>query len=88
MTLQTALWWSVGRQARRSTALSNISVFTSGLGPQTDPADCNYCRKVHGKQLDAMKLTSGECFVLEMIIDNLKTTPTLVTMFLDELEHR
>ena len=35
-----------------------------------------------------MKLTSGECFVLEMIIDNLKTTPTLVTMFLDELEHR
>ena len=35
-----------------------------------------------------MKLTSGEAFVLEMIIDNLKTTPNMATMFLDELEHR
>ena len=47
-----------------------------------------YCRKVHGTQLNGLKLTSGECFVLEMIVDNLKTTPTMVTMFLDELESR
>jgi len=45
-------------------------------------------RKVHGPQLNGLKLTSGEAFVLEMIIDNLKTTPNMATMFLDELEHR
>ena len=46
------------------------------------------CRKVHGTQLNGLKFTSGECFVLEMIVDNLKTTPTMVAMFLDELENR
>ena len=38
--------------------------------------------------MNGLKFTSGECFVLEMILDNLKTTPTMVAMFLDELENR
>ena len=50
--------------------------------------DFNCSRKIHGKQLDGIKLTSGECFVLEMILDNLKSTPTMVAMFLDELNDR
>ena len=55
---------------------------------QTERLRLFYCRKVHGTQLNELKLTSGECFVLEMIVDNLKTTPNMVTMFLDELESR
>ena len=49
---------------------------------------CLVIRKVHGGYLDRLSLTSGECFVLEMVIDNLRTTPTLVTAVLEELESR
>jgi hypothetical protein len=45
-------------------------------------------RKVHGGHLDRLNLTSGECFVLEMVIDNLRQTPTLATAMLEELESR
>ena len=35
-----------------------------------------------------MQLTSGECFVLEFVIDNLKQNPNMVTGVLEELESR
>ena len=43
---------------------------------------------MHGGYLDRLTLTSGECFVLEMVIDNLKTTPNQVTNVLEEIESR
>jgi len=45
-------------------------------------------RKVHGNYLDRLQLTSGECFVLEFVIDNLKQNPNMVTGVLEELESR
>ena len=35
-------------------------------------------RKVHGAQLNRLNLTSGDCFVLEMLVDNMTQTPELI----------
>jgi len=48
-------------------------------------------RKVHGKslqQLERLRLSSGDCFVLEMVIDNLKGTPNLTGLVMEELDIR
>ena len=42
-------------------------------------------RKVHGSQLDGIILSSGECFVLEMVIDNLSNTPVFIDSVLTEV---
>ena len=43
-------------------------------------------RKVHGSQLNGIILSSGECFVLELIIDNLSNTPTFTDTVLTEVD--
>jgi len=45
-------------------------------------------RKVHGRQLQRLPMNSGDCFVLEMVIDNLRGTPNLAGNVLDELDRR
>jgi len=45
-------------------------------------------RKIHGDQLKRLKLTSGDCFVLEMIVDNLSQTPKLIDQVLEEIENK
>ena len=41
---------------------------------------CRYllARKIHGSQLGRLHLTSGDCFVLEMVVDNMGQTPQLM----------
>merc|ERR1712173_370130 len=45
-------------------------------------------RKLHGSQLARINLTSGECFVLEMIVDNLAQTPKLIDQVFEEIEKK
>jgi len=45
-------------------------------------------RKLHGSQLARIHLTSGDCFVLEMIVDNLSQTPRLIDQVFEEIEKR
>jgi len=54
------------------------------------PAFSRYClrRKIHGKKLDRVVLSSGDCFVLEMVVDNLAATPKLLDTVLEELEKK
>ena len=42
-------------------------------------------RKVHGSQLNGIIMSSGECFVLELVIDNLSNTPVFVDSVLTEV---
>jgi len=42
-------------------------------------------RKVHGEQLFGVKMSSGDSFVLEMIVDNLTRTPKLIDEFIEEV---
>lgn len=42
-------------------------------------------RKVHGNQLSGLILTSGECFVLELVIDNLTHVPIFTSAVLKEI---
>merc|ERR1712098_893147 len=42
-------------------------------------------RKVHGHQLSGLILTSGECFVLELLIDNLTNVPIFTESVLSEI---
>ena len=42
-------------------------------------------RKVHGSQLNGIILSSGECFVLELVIDNLSNTPMFIDSVLNEV---
>ena len=42
-------------------------------------------RKVHGDQLFGVKMTSGDSFVLEMVVDNLARTPKLIDEFIGEV---
>lgn len=42
-------------------------------------------RKVHGSQLNGIILSSGECFVLELVIDNLSNTPVFTDSVLTEV---
>ena len=42
-------------------------------------------RKVHGPQLNGIIMSSGECFVLELIIDNLTNTPMFTDSVLTEV---
>ena len=39
-------------------------------------------RKIHGNQLSTVYLSSGDCFVLEMVVDNLSETPKLIDQVL------
>ena len=43
-------------------------------------------RKVHGQSLGGVRMTSGESFVLEMLIDNLTRTPKLIDELVKEVE--
>lgn len=45
-------------------------------------------RKVHGAQLNRLNLTSGDCFVLEMLVDNMTQTPELIDQMLEELQKK
>lgn len=42
-------------------------------------------RKCHNGNLDGVRITSGECFVLELIIDNLSNEPRKVRELLREV---
>ena len=42
-------------------------------------------RKVHGPQLNGIIMSSGECFVLELILDNLTNTPMFIDSVLTEV---
>ena len=42
-------------------------------------------RKCHNVNLDGVRITSGECFVLELIIDNLSNEPRKVRELLREV---
>lgn len=42
-------------------------------------------RKVHGSQLNGIIMSSGECFVLELVIDNLSNTPVFTDSVLTEV---
>ena len=42
-------------------------------------------RKVHGPQLNGIIMSSGECFVLELILDNLTNTPVFTDSVLTEV---
>ena len=42
-------------------------------------------RKVHGSQLNGIIMSSGECFVLELIIDNLSNTPMFIDSVITEV---
>ena len=42
-------------------------------------------RKVHGSQLNGIIMSSGECFVLELVIDNLSNTPMFIDSVLTEV---
>ncbi len=42
-------------------------------------------RKCHNGNLDGVRITSGECFVLELIIDNLSNEPRKVRDLLREV---
>merc|ERR1719291_47743 len=43
-----------------------------------DFAKYSVSRKCHNENLDDVRITSGECFVLELIIDNLSNEPRKV----------
>ena len=45
-------------------------------------------RKCHNENLDGVKITSGECFVLELIIDNLSNEPRKVKDLLKEVKSK
>jgi len=45
-------------------------------------------RKVHGAQLNQLNLTGGDCFVLEMLVDNMTQTPELIDQVLEELQKK
>jgi len=45
-------------------------------------------RKVHGQSLGGVRMTSGESFVLEMLIDNLTRTPKLIDELVKEVSSR
>jgi len=45
-------------------------------------------RKVHGPSLGGVRMTSGESFVLEMLIDNLTRTPKLIDELVKEVSVR
>jgi len=45
-------------------------------------------RRIHGNQLQRIDLSSGDCFVLEMVIDNLSQTPKLIDQMLEEIEKK
>merc|ERR1740128_565931 len=45
-------------------------------------------RRIHGNQLQRIDLSSGDCFVLEMVIDNLTQTPKLIDQMLEEIEKK
>eukprot|EP00092_Neocalanus_flemingeri_P018947 GFUD01020527.1.p1 GENE.GFUD01020527.1~~GFUD01020527.1.p1 ORF type:complete len:460 (+),score=47.04 GFUD01020527.1:248-1627(+) len=45
-------------------------------------------RKIHGKQLQRLHLTSGDCFVLEMVLDNMSQTPKMIDQMLEEVEKK
>jgi len=45
-------------------------------------------RKIHGNQLSTVYLSSGDCFVLEMLVDNLSETPKLIDQVLEEVEKK
>lgn len=42
-------------------------------------------RKCHNGNLDGVRITAGECFVLELIIDNLSNEPRKVRELLREV---
>ena len=42
-------------------------------------------RKVHGPQLSGIIMSSGECFVLELVLDNLSNTPVFTDSVLSEV---
>jgi len=45
-------------------------------------------RKIHGTQLSSLDMTSGDCFVLEMVVDNMSKTPEMLDQILEELEKK
>ena len=49
---------------------------------------CLLLRKAHGNQFKGLWLSSGECFVLGLLVDNFNKTPTLLNHILDEIAVR
>ena len=45
-------------------------------------------RKCHNENLDDVRITSGECFVLQLIIDNLSNEPRKVRELLKEVKNK
>jgi len=45
-------------------------------------------RKVHGAQLNRLNLTGGDCFVLELLVDNMTHTPELIDQMFEELQKK
>merc|ERR1711892_1569060 len=74
------LWWVL---------LILISIFGIfyRLGRIMVPAFSRHllARKIHGKQLQGLHLTSGDCFVLEMVVDNMSQTPKDIDQMLEEI---
>ena len=63
-----------------STLILTVITSTSSATKYLTPVPPRHLlgRKLHGSQLARIHLTSGECFVLEMIVDNLSQTPRLI----------
>ena len=49
---------------------------------------CLLLRKAHGNQFKGLWLSSGECFVLGLFVDNFNKTPTLLNQIFDEIAVR
>ena len=49
---------------------------------------CLLLRKAHGSQFKGLWLSSGECFVLGLFVDNFNKTPTLLNKIFDEIAIR
>lgn len=49
---------------------------------------CLLLRKAHGNQFKGLWLSSGECFVLGLFVDNFNKTPTLLNKIFDEIAVR
>jgi len=77
------LWWVM------LLLISVLGVFYR-LGRILVPAFSRYLltRKIHGTQLGRLQLSSGDCFVLEMLVDNLSQTPKLIDQVLEEIEKK
>jgi len=45
-------------------------------------------RKVHGAQLNRLNLTGGDCFVLELLVDNMTHTPELIDQVWEQMQKK